>query len=266
MMRLLFFVLISFSALAQDTVKIEPSIYYSTFDYPLKDKAFYNTVLNGNTAKELIVYNKNHVRFEDCYYHGKERLCDGITHKILSDTVISVDSALWRYTEEEPNLFKVQGFKKDYYLIGKVNALIPFSQIGFFHAVNLAGDTLWTDNYGSSRGGFTFPKTSLRGKVYQKTKLDEQPKYNGSDDFPDLKINYDAPFCCDNSPPYYVFINFIVTENGKITNLNTGSASEKEAKEIAVALSKLKTIKPGTKNGNPVNTEVHITIELNYEP
>lgn len=264
-MRILLLLLISFSTFAQDTVKIEPSVYYSTFDYPIQNKEFYSKVTKGKKGKELIVYNKNHVRFEDCYYYGKKRVCDGVTTRILSDTVVSVDSSLWRYKTIEPNLFEVQNLKKDYYLIGKVNALLPFSKIGFFHAINLNGDTLWTDNFESSRGGFSFPQTSISGKIYPKIKLDKQPTYEDSEDFPELKINYDAPACCDGDPPYYVFVEFVVTKEGKITNLNTGSATEKEAKEIALAISKIKNIKPGLKGKNPVNSTVNVVIELIYE-
>lgn len=264
-MRIIFFVLISFTAIAQDTIKLEPSVIYTTFDYPIKDQAFYSTVSKGKKAKEVVVYNKNHVRFENCYYHGKERKCKGSTQHILSDSVISIDSSLWRYKAITQNLFEVQNLKKGYYLIGKTNALIPFNKIGTFHAINLNGDTLWTDDYTSKKPTFTFPATNINGKIYAKIKLDEPPSYNGSNDFPELKINYDAPACCDGDPPYYVFVEFVLTKEGKITNLKTGSATEKEAKEIALAISNIKNIKPGRKGKTSVNSMVNIVVELVYE-
>lgn len=204
------------------------------------------------------------MKFQNCFYYNKERHCESTDYNILSDSVVSVDSVLSSYKKLAEDNFKVQLFQKDHYIIGRVKSLIPFSKSGMFIGVNLKWDTLWITTYGK-KIKFELPKTNVRGKLYTKDKLDRIPSYDGDSTLQDLGINYDAPFCCDDDPPYYLFIYFTVTKNSKIVNINSGTATEKESKEIAIALSKFKNIKPRTRKGKAVDSEMHYPFKLIYD-
>jgi len=248
------FVCINLSA--QDTIKLEPSFYFSSEEFPLRDYSFQSKALKKR-AKEIIYFSKDHIRIEKCYYYDFRRYCSGDTYKITSDSTVMVNSDEWNYIKDA-NEYKVSHKLKNHTVEGKVNSLIPFTRSGEFYGISNQNDTLWKETF--SRNNqiiFTLPSQKINDKIYKMNQLDIIPLINGKDSIPKIEIEW----LYLNTIPI-VSLSFIVTKKGELTNIETSGTFSDEDKLISLILSQYKNISPGIRKGVAVNCKYFLDCEL----
>ena len=94
---ILTFLLISLKSRAQDTIRIEPSIRFTSAEYPNRSKGF---AINAKYAREDIVYSTTKKKIEYCYYYDSLRICHGDTYEIISDSILKTDNRTWIFKKQ----------------------------------------------------------------------------------------------------------------------------------------------------------------------
>ena len=245
---------------AQDTIKLEPSFHFSSEEFPNRGKSFAAKTYNKR-ATELIYFSKNHIRIEECYYYDLKRDCYGDTYKITSDSTIKMNSDEWHYIKTSNN-YKVSRQLKKHIITGTATSLIPFTKSGEFYGINNQNDTLWQETFSrNNQNKFILPSTQLKSRIYEMDKLDIIPLINSNDTIPQIETDHISLQLCEGGIPI-VFLSFIVTKQGKITNIEISGTNYEEDKVISLILSQYKNISPGIRNGKPVNSKYWLHCKL----
>lgn len=220
---IVFFLTATIYSFGQDTIKIEPSILYSSKEFPDRSKDF---AFKAEFAREDIVFSETKKRIEYCYYYDGERNCFGESYEIINDSIIQIKSQftdsiseIWKYKIMEYNNFMVQRRYDVFIETGIVNSLIPFSRIGkFITQVKEGSDTLWVTDYTNynfqgpyrRKPMYYFPKAKIVGKIYQDTEVDKLPTTPSGDSI--FKIMLERKDYCTGEPMTAIrTISFIVT-------------------------------------------------------
>ena len=129
---------------AQDTIKMEPSKFYSAKVHPNRSKQFAGLV---KYAREDIIYSSCKRRIEYCYYYDEERHCFGQTYEIINDSILMVDQTRWHF-QKLGNTYSMWRFDGKFIEFGTASALIPFTpESPFVTTTSDQIDTLWTTDY-----------------------------------------------------------------------------------------------------------------------
>jgi hypothetical protein len=261
---ILILLLCSINLFGQDTIKLEPSTHFSSLDYRHYGKSFAG-LSEKNRVKELIVFSKDHIRVDRCYYYDNERRCLGTEYEINSDSTILVNNASWNCLSHERKTYKVNRIVNNYNVKGQVNPLIPFTKFGTFYGITAQRDTLWTEKYDHDKlKEFNLIEKKVKGKIYEVGKLSKIPLINGIDTIPDLTIDrVDLLWCC-NDNRRIAYLTFTVTSIGDIVNIKSQGTSPEEEKQIALILSKHKNISAGIRKGKAVNSNYMLNVKLEY--
>lgn len=259
------------SCFSQDTIRVEPSIYYSSSDEPTLGKEFHFRV---RYAREDIVYSSFHKRIEYCYYYDKERKCFGTTYQLINDTSLSIDGIVWKCIKAGDKYF-LERFFNGTYESGYATSLIPLKTTGLFFTTTADKvDTLWSTDYSADSPSnrfdnprWVFYKTSINGKVFKQTEVDILPKTeNGESLKPIFLGRKDA---CYNEPLVYVSeLKFIITKEGRIVNIqqSKGNVDLENCPyymmDLIRYLVQLGKIHPAQKNGVNVNAWYTLKVEM----
>lgn len=265
--------------LGQDTIKVEPSHYYSSKKHPVGGKLFASQVKYG---REDIVYSPTKTRVEYCYYYdGIRKSVGGGIYQKLGDSAIQVTydwddsvSDLWTYEKQENGLFRIERRRGDFLETGCATTLMPLKKT-MTYTIYKNGDTLWELDYTNSRptwyggrGSPLFTKTKIEGHIYQDFEVDRQPTLLNGDSLTGISPEV-ARFGCYGEPLKGIRnITFVVTSHGDIKNVEQFEGNLEEfcdgeyimhLIEKALALGRLK---PGIKNGVPVNTRCYLQVDM----
>jgi hypothetical protein len=219
---ILMFFICGIACLGQDTIRVEPSYYYSSDKEPNRGKDFYFRV---KYAREDIVYSDTLKRIEYCYYYDNERYSYGKTYHILSDSTFEIDGVVWHYQNQGDRYF-VERYFNNLYERGFVKTLMPFETTGTFATMTAEKiDTLWTTDYSTDkpskpydRPSRIFHKSNIEGKVYTQNEIDVLPTLLNGDTL--TTIHLDAIAGCYSEPLYYLSeLQFVITSEGRIVNV-----------------------------------------------
>lgn len=290
-MKISFFIgLLSWLPLAllgQDTIKVEPSHSYSSKKYPVRGKLFASNVKYG---REDIIFSPTKTKVEYCYYYDNKRMSSGGTYyEKLGDMAIRVtydwaDSAfdVWNYERQENGLFSIEIHRGDFLETGYATSIVPLQKTTIYTTYLKNGDTLWTMDFTNSRPTFYggrgipyFTKTKVEGHIYQDFEVDTLPKMLNGDSLPTMSIAEDANigfYGCYGEPLKGIRnITFVVTKEGDIKNVEQFEGNLEpycDGKYIMKLMEKtlaLGRLKPGIKNGVPVNTRCYLPVDMGYE-
>jgi len=226
---ILFFYTIS--CFSQDTIKIEPSIQYSSKDYPTRSKDF---AFKSQFAREDIIFSENKKRVEYCYYYDNERVCFGDCYEILNDSIIQIKtqfsdstSEIWNFEITENNKYLVRRIHNRFTETGVVSSLIPFLKTGkFITQYEGNKDTLWVTDYTNynfkgpyrTKPNYYFPEAKINGNVYRDFEVDKIPTTVKGDSV--IKISLERTDYCLCEPMTAIrTLTFVVTTNGEIKNI-----------------------------------------------
>lgn len=206
----------------QDTIRVETSVYYTSDKEPYRGKEF---AFRVKYAREDIVFSDTHKRIEYCYYYNNERYCYGTTYQLISDTTLDIDGEIWNY-RKEGDMFVVERSFNGTYENGLTKSLIPFETIGLFTTTTADNiDTLWTTDYSADKPSqpydkpvWTFFKTKVYGKIYDRDKIDQPPTLLNGDTLRTIYLTRND-YCL--SEPYYFVreLKFLITKEGRIVNI-----------------------------------------------
>ncbi len=263
------FFLSMLNSAGQDTVKVEPSIFYTSEKEPQRGKDFASRV---KYAREDIIYSDKHRRIEYCYYYDNDRHCYGNTYNITSDSTIQVDENTWKYTLVGSNYFMEQYFEGTY-ISGYANSLIPLTFVGTrTTATSDKIDTLWSVNFDNSRSrrGIELHKTNFYEKVFNSYEVDTPPSLLNGDSL--AIIHLERTDVCISSPRYFVNeIQFVVTKSGRIVNIeqSIGNIDIKHCPEYVLDLMRylvrLGPLRPATVKGKNVDVLWKLKVDMNEE-
>ena len=276
----LYFLLTTIPSIAQDTIRVEPTSYYSSQDEPVRGKGFASRV---KYAREDIIFNAHHKRIEYCYYYDKERTCFGDTYKLIGDTILQIndssDSTLnqyWKYEIQDNGDYLVYRHHNGIYETGYAKELVPFILKDLYILSGDTSDTLWSEhfiNYNPNswhyEPQFIYPKKSIKDKIYDLDKVDSTPTFLSGQLLPDTIQHYRTSYCYGE--PHLMLRNmiFIVTSEGEIINIEQGFGSFDMSfcpyyiQELMIIISKFGPLKPATINGDPVSVRYSINIKMN---
>lgn len=265
--------------LGQDTIKVEPSHYYSSKKHPVNGKLFASQVKYG---QENIVFSPTKIRVEYCYYYdGVRKSFGGGIYEKLTDSTIQVThdwddsvSDLWKYQKQENGLFRIEQRRGDLLETGYATTLVPLKKT-ITRTTYKNGDTLWKIDYKNSRpiwyggrGRPYFTKTKIEGHIYQDFEVDRQPTLLNGDSLTKILPEI-ARFGCYGEPLKGIRnITFVVTSHGDIKNVEQFEGNLEEfcdgeymmhLIEKTLALGRLK---PGLKNGAPVNSRCYLQVDM----
>jgi hypothetical protein len=216
------FLISGIACLGQDTIRVEPSYYYTSDKEPNRGKDF---AFRVKYAREDIVYSDTLKRIEYCYYYDNERYCYGKTYHILSDSTIDIDGVVWQ-KKRRGHDYSIVRYFSNLRENGYANSLIPFKTKG--HCITTTADkidTLWRTDYWDDNVDRpyekplrTFHKSNIEGKVYNQNEIDVLPTLLNGDTL--STIHLDAIAGCYSEPLYYLSeLQFVITSEGRIVNV-----------------------------------------------
>jgi hypothetical protein len=215
----------------QDTIKFEPSVFYSSKEYPNRSKAF---AFQAQFAREVIMFSETKKRIEYCYYYDNERVCFGESYEILNDSVIQIKSKFsdsifenWKHKIADNNSYLVQRKYGSYCETGTVNSLMPFLKTGKFITQHQSSkDTLWITDYTNynfkgpyrTAPSYYFPKAKIKEKIYQDFEVDKMPTTIKGDSIFNISLAR-KDYCLSEPMTAVRTITFVVTSSGEIKNI-----------------------------------------------
>lgn len=257
---------------AQDTLKVEPSIYYSSAEHA-DTRSFYGYV---QYAREDIVYTDSLRSIQYCYYMDSVRHCMESVYQLKDDDVLLVsnyrDTIAWNYKRRSDSLYEISAFIDGFYQYGLARSLHPL--LFFNKQVTTTSDkidTLWSIEYVYSphdpEGYATYAlhKKNIEGKVYTNKQCSLQPRLQNGAVFTELtwilgELGY-------NDPYYFVRRTvFIVTAEGRIANVS--EMGNLEWSSAAVCIDFLKQVYryspllPATRKSKPVNVQWEVSVKM----
>ncbi|MFK7904852.1 MAG: hypothetical protein AB8B69_06990 [Chitinophagales bacterium] len=217
-------------SIAQDTLLVEPSIFYSSVEYPYRSKTF---AVSAEYAREDIVFNPLHKRVEYCYYYDNQRICFGDTYYLINDSTLQigdlsdVNHEIWYYKQVAPKNYKVTRYYNGLQELGQVNSLMPFLKRGQFITKSiLQNDTLWGIDYSDYNikrplwryPKYFFPKSKVNGKIYQDYDVDRFPRTKEECVLDTIRLAR-KDVCYGESLLAINNVTFIVTKIGEVKNI-----------------------------------------------
>jgi hypothetical protein len=268
-----------------DTIKVEPSIYYTSDKEPFQGKDFASRV---RYAREDIIFSETHKRIEYCYYYDNKRECGGTDYQITNDSTLKIDNSplgidstsdvdkeIWNYKKRGEKYF-IERYFNGTYVSGFAKSLIPLEIIGLSTTMTADKiDTLWAIDYSKCKPSqsydsiWIFHTTKVKGKIFAQDKVDEIPTLLNGDP---LKIVYlhRTNICVSEPPPMRVEeLKFVISKEGRFVNIkqSIGDIDKYGCPDYALDLIRsvlqLGKIKPAKVKGQNVNVEW--TLKVIYE-
>ncbi len=209
-------------SLAQDTIKMEPSIVYAKAEAPLMTKG-----ARTKLAREDIIYSKQHRRVEYCYYVEEQRKCWGTDYHILEDSVLVIgENERWNFRRLANGHYFVDRTKDQLYEFGEVQPLMPFiPQTPIFTTALDTKDTLWTSTYHQKKKSLGnwywtthFYETHITDQIYDYHQVDHPPTQLNGEPLKNILISSVVP--CPSEPMKDIStVALIITKEGKIKNI-----------------------------------------------
>ncbi len=271
-MKFIFYVsllLLSLSLSAQDTIRLENKIQYSSEEYPVRGKAF---VAQLKYAREDIIFSNTKRSVEYCYYYDSERYCHGNTFEIINENMLLVNDVEWEYFQTDKNEFRIKREQENVTELGQAKSILPFEPDGIFYTIsNTTGDTLWQEDYSQYEPGNPFSKprfcyfnTEVEGKLYEYYQVTTPPSKIDFTSLPTVEI--DLEYCY--SQPMIDVGSFIctVTSEGKIVNIEQAIGGLEKScpytiKEIISQIAGWGIVNPATCKGRKVNARWFVSID-----
>lgn len=277
---IIFLSILSTFSFGQDTIRVEPSKFYTSEEEPTRGKDFASRV---KYAREDIVFNQNFRKVEYCYYYDNKRICYGNTYQLIGDSTLQIgDSAssnaiqTWTYRKMKSRQYLVYRFHNGLYEIGKAKELIPFEVIGSLFTMTWdKSDTLWIADYSTvssnnpySKPKYSYPKASIEGKIYEFEKVDQPPTLLTGELIPDTIMRARTDRCLSEPYQRVITMSFIVTEDGHIKNIEQGFGNfdieycSLYILELMTIISNYGQLKPALLDGKPVNVKCIVNIDM----
>lgn len=271
---------VSMQALAQDTIRIGESHYYSAEEvYRISRKGF-----SGDLGQEHIKFSNNHIKVEYCYYSDSIKNCHGYHFRIKNDSTLVISDSLmnqiyetWTFKKTDNNNFYIYRVNKGFLESGRVDNLIPLSQIESFVTTSLdKQDTLWrtTDFTLVDRkwGYYTadFNTSHINDKVYDFDKVDTPPTQLTGDSLSSVEIER-VHHCLSQSQTWINTVTCVITKEGEILNIEQALGGIEDncsytMMEINRKIYSWGKVKPAMRNGEPVNVRWFIKIDDLSQP
>lgn len=268
------------SLCSQDTIHLQPKVSYNTKSDTIDVLSSFsqkgNVYRKAKYAKELIRFGNDSAVLESCFYYDEKRFCDTYKRfgfKTQDDSIIKVYFSTyveeWVYTKQNDSLFSLRrnyGTVKEY---GQAKSLFPLEKYGDFFAINDKGDTLWSSRYSN----IIFPKINIWEKPISDTVYgfcEIMPVYEGGNHqlVKDIAFHlfFDGP-ALDSQIKCTHYISYVVNKDGEMCNIQfeRTSGSGFQERSILIALSKLKSFKPGYHEGKVVNARMILPIRIDLD-
>lgn len=207
---------------AQDTIRLEPSVHYSSNIYPYRGKDFASKI---KYAREDIVFSDTQKEIDYCYYYDSLRNCIQYYYELTNDSTLTINNYHWNY-RKEGNSFFVYRYIDGFYESGYAKTLIPLETTSLFTTTTADKiDTLWATDYATykpsnpyNRPTYFFYKASITGKIYPLNKVDEPCTLPNGAALPTIYLKRND--VCYGEPLYKVrTMKFIVTKDGRIVHI-----------------------------------------------
>lgn len=280
MNRYLFFFTLLFSygiANAQDTIKLGPSVFYSSAEHP-DDRSFYGY---AEYAREDVVHSPSVKEVQYCYYKDGNRRCSGIFYELVADSVVKIyqntdDASIeeWTYKKRKDSVYEVHALIDGLYYQGLAKSIQPLLFSGkVFTTTADRIDTLWYAQYyytarnPDGNPQYTLYKSKIEGKVYKAEKCETVPMIPAGKPFNEIIWNSHGLGCYND--PYYTVFKFvcIVTAEGRIKNVQLYGNLEWYCPEVDIdfykTVYKNYTLIPATRKGKAVNVEWFVKVKEN---
>ncbi len=270
-------ILIGINSYNQDTIPIDKRIeYYADMDsLEILSHVGMNTFFLANYARELIRFDNDSAKLENCfYYDGRRYLRDDRTFsfKRTGDSLISVYykgyTEQWNYQKLSDTLYRLTHLSDGFREVGYAKQLIPLEKTSDFYLRDIKDDTLCKIKY----SGIVFPEVIPVVKPVDDSTYvlcEQMPTYKGGgidkvhlDIFRNMQINMPA---MENSLNCTSFVmHFMIDKTGKVTNFRfiRGCDNGFMERSILKTLYQLKEFTPGTIHGKPVNVEMTVPVHI----
>ncbi len=273
---LLFIGIQCFRVLGQDTLKLEPSIYYSSDTYPVRGKSFAS---KAEYRLEQISFDNQNKRIEYCYYYDSIRDCIGENYQFIGDSILRIgDSSLtkqvklWSYVKKKNNEYLVWRTYEGVTESGYVSRLVPFKKIGVFQTKNNSDLVLWEIDYTNynhksvySLPKYFFPLKKVKKEEPNLSDVGTYPKLMNGDSLPtEIKVARNG--LCYSEPDLLnenMIFTVTITSKGELMNIKPLMNVEYcpfYLMNIILAINKLGPVSPAILNGKPVNCKYTIGI------
>lgn len=268
----------------QDTIYLEPPArYYSEIDTIVAK--YHPKYHKWKHSRELIVFPNDSFSNQLVYYLDDKRIRD--TKPYSTENYILTENEfrfylyfqyftikeVWKYQQLEDSLFYLERQVGQTIDRGYANSLVPYDRRGHqFVTTTLEGDTLFTINHFKKHRNGNIHYKHRRFKYYEKG-IDSLVSIKDMDTFDrQILINLmeevkESISPCPLYPEYATsFFSIVITKEGKIHfNGYLRESNFFEDHEIIRIIHTLPSIKPFTKNGEPVNVEWIMPIRYKYE-
>lgn len=255
----------------QDTIRVEPGIYYTSDIEPNRGKDFAN---RARFAREDIIFSENRKQIDYCYYYDNERVCHGQSYELVNDSTLSIGGVIWTY-HLKGNQFLVYRCEKGAFETGYVKSLMPFEPTGLFATTSADKmDTLWTTDYSTDlpskffdRPTYNFYKTKITEKVFKASKVDEPCALLNGDTIPSVYLQ--RADGCYGEPLYTVrTMKFVVTKEGQILNVEQDDGNidmdfcPYYVMELIKHIKQWGLLKPAKRKGKNVNALCTVAVDM----
>jgi hypothetical protein len=268
---MLAFTVISLLIPAQDTIRLEPSIHYSSKLYPYTGKDF---AFKARYAREDIVFSDTRKEIDYCYYYDSLRNCRQYYYELTNDSTLTINNCNWNY-RKEGNSFFVYRYIDGVYESGYAKTLIPFETTGLFTTTTADKiDTLWATDYATdepsnpcNRPTYFFYKAPITGKIYPQNKIDEPCTLPNGAELPVIYLKRND--VCYGEPLYKVrTMKFIVTKEGRIVNIEQSQGNIDISfcpgyiLELTKYIKQWGTLIPARRKGKNVNVAWTVAVDM----
>jgi Fe-S-cluster containining protein len=255
----------------QDTIRIEPGIYYTSDIEPNRGKDFAS---RARFAREDIVFSNTRKEIDYCYYYDNKRYCIGQDFELINDSTLSIDGVRWTY-KLQGKQFLVYRYEDNFFESGYTKSLIPFEPTGPFTTTTADKiDTLWTTDYSTDKPSkpydhptYNFYKAKIKGKVYKPGEVDQPCTFLNGDTL--ARIYLQRKDGCYGEPLYVVrTMKFIVTQEGHILNIEQDKGNMDlnfcpyYAMELMKYIKRWGLLKPAKRKGQNVNSICTVAIDM----
>ncbi|MFK7973011.1 MAG: hypothetical protein AB8F95_21755 [Bacteroidia bacterium] len=228
MKRFSFIVLCMFSALAlqgQDTMKVEPSIHYSSVEHPHQGKRFVSML---RYAREDIVFSDGSKQVDYCYYYDQKRHCHGSHYQLIGDSLLLINGKkAWNVAWLPLGGFWIWRDSIWYTEAGYAEGLIPFDPKGTITATEIeTGAELWVADYRDygprnwlSSPHFYISSTLFSAKMYEEGEIDSLPRLENGEPL-DTSFTWYQQYFRFGAPINGVwYVDFVIGTDSLIYNI-----------------------------------------------
>jgi hypothetical protein len=262
---------------AQDTIKLGPSIFYSSTEYP-DDRSFYRY---AEYAREDVIHSPSVKEVQYCHYKDGNRRCLRNFYELVSDSILKIyqnvdDTSIeeWIYKKREDSVYEVHTFIDGLYYEGLAKSLQPLLFSGkVFTTTTDRIDTLWYAQYyytarnPDGNPQYTLYKSKIAGKIYKAEKCETVPMISEEKAFDEIVWNSHGLGCYND--PYYTVLKFlcVITAEGRIKNVQLYGNLEWYCPEVDIDFYKTVyrnyALIPATRKGEAVNVEWLVKVKEN---